>query len=89
MVSKQFRLYGRVQGVGFRYYITQKANMLGIKGFVRNEADGTVYIEATAPDQKTMQVFEGYLRQGPSLARVDKIDATDLPPQSFDNFEIR
>ena len=89
MVSKQFRLHGRVQGVGFRYYITQKANMLGITGFVRNEPDGTVYIEATAPDHKTMDVFVEYLKQGPSLARVDKVDAIDLPKQTFTTFEIR
>ncbi len=89
MVSKQFRLYGRVQGVGFRYYITQKANMLGIKGFVRNEPDGTVYIEATAPDAKTMDIFLGYLKQGPSLARVDKVDNIDIPLQNFTSFEIR
>ena len=89
MISKQIRLHGRVQGVGFRYYITQKANMLGIKGFVRNEPDGTVYIEATAPDQKTMDIFLEYLKQGPSMAKVVKIDTSDIPVQTFSIFEIR
>ena len=88
MVSKQFRLYGRVQGVGFRYYIMQKANMLNIRGFVRNEPDGTVYIEATAPEEKTMEIFIEYLKQGPSMARVDKIDIIDIPVQKFSMFEI-
>ena len=89
MISKQFKLYGKVQGVGFRYYISQKANMLGIKGFVRNEPDGSVFIEASASDEKTMKIFLEYLKQGPSLARVDNVNVIDIPVQTFAEFEIR
>ncbi len=89
MVSKQFRIHGYVQGVGFRYYISQKAKMLGIKGFVRNETDGTVLIEATAHNPKAMNMFAEYLKQGPALARVSKVDEFDIPQQDFTNFEIR
>ncbi len=89
MIAKQIRLFGRVQGVGFRYYILQKAHKLHIKGFVRNEPDGTVYIEAEAPDEKTMNIFIEYLKQGPALARVDKYQVNDLPVQHFTDFVIK
>ncbi len=89
MVSKQITITGRVQGVGFRYFIYQKAHMLGIKGFVRNEPDGTVYIEAIAPDQQTMDTFLDYLRRGPSLARVENVIVNDIPPGNYSGFSIR
>ncbi|PKP49853.1 MAG: hypothetical protein CVT92_14890 [Bacteroidetes bacterium HGW-Bacteroidetes-1] len=40
------QIFGRVQGVGFRYYTVHKAMELGVYGFVQNKGDGSVYIEA-------------------------------------------
>ncbi len=88
MVARQIKVTGRVQGVGFRYYTYKKAHMLGIKGFVRNEPDGSVYIEAVAPDHKTMEIFIDYIKQGPSAARVDNVIVNDIPPTNFDSFQI-
>ncbi|MDN6385971.1 MAG: acylphosphatase [Alkalibacterium sp.] len=62
-------LSGRVQGVGFRFSTKQAADELGVKGIVRNEADGTVYVEATS-DKKHLDQFIELLRKGPSPAAV-------------------
>lgn len=45
MVRKQIKFYGRVQGVGFRYHAKNAAVSLGLTGFVRNESDGSVFME--------------------------------------------
>ena len=68
-----------MQGVGFRYYIYQKALVLGVNGWVRNLTDGRVECCGEA-DSKTLEIFENYLRTGPSFSRVDvlKIKVHDL-----------
>ena len=45
MIRRRYQIYGRVQGVGFRYTVVQAANALGLTGWVRNERDGTVTTE--------------------------------------------
>lgn len=89
MITKQIQIYGLVQGVGFRYFVLQKAKALNIKGFVKNEIDGSVYIEASATDQILMDTFIKFVNQGPPLARVKKILINDLPIKKFTNFQIR
>ena len=49
-IRKHILFYGRVQGVGFRYYAVMKANQLGLTGWVRNLEDGTVEMEAEGPE---------------------------------------
>jgi len=79
---------GRVQGVGFRWWCLRVADVLGVRGSVRNRADGTVEIRAAA-DPSTLTAFEGRLRSGPSLARVDEIEATpSAEPVAGDGFVI-
>lgn len=68
------KIHGRVQGIGFRYWAVKKAEEIGgISGWVHNESDGTVEIrmrgEETALDQMLLACH-----QGPSLARVDKVE---------------
>jgi acylphosphatase len=64
---------GRVQGVGFRWRARETAQSLHIKGWVRNNADGTV--ETWAEGEKTaLDQFLSWLQQGPSYARVDHVD---------------
>lgn len=65
---------GRVQGVGFRWWCRRVADELGVRGRVRNRADGTVEIVAAA-DPPALAAFEDRLRAGPSMARVEDIDA--------------
>lgn len=79
---------GRVQGVGFRWWCVRVAEGLGVRGSVRNRADGAVEIRAAA-DPSTLAAFEGRLRAGPSLARVEEIEAApSAEPVAGDDFVI-
>jgi acylphosphatase len=69
---------GKVQGVGFRYYTKQIAKELNIAGFVKNQHDGSVYIEALGEDWEIDQFIES-CKQGPAWARVDDIIISTLP----------
>lgn len=67
------QIYGVVQGVGFRYTTKHLADQLGVNGIVRNENDGSVYVEALASDNQIEQFIEE-LAKGPSpSAVVDKV----------------
>lgn len=67
---------GRVQGVGFRFTTKQAADELGVSGIVRNESDGTVYVEANGSEENIAHFIEA-LRKGPSpSAHVDKVVVT-------------
>ena len=80
---------GRVQGVGFRWFVLQAARRLGISGDVRNLRDGAVEIRARgAADDLGALLEEG--RRGPDGARVDGVErsAIDGSPE-FDGFDIR
>lgn len=69
---------GKVQNVGFRFYTNKKAVELGIKGYVKNMPDGSVYIEAEA-DEVTLDHFVLWCKKGPSWARVDELLIQDAP----------
>ena len=77
-----FRVSGRVQGVGFRWWTVCEARRLGLRGTVRNRPDGTVEVHAAGPDAALLRL-ESRLRDGPPHARVDRVDtvpaARDLP----------
>ncbi|MBI2645334.1 acylphosphatase [Candidatus Uhrbacteria bacterium] len=72
-VRTVIHVYGRVQGVGYRYAVVEKAQELSLCGCARNEKDGSVYIEVEG-DQKAVHEFLRWSRRGPSGARVDKVD---------------
>lgn len=71
---------GRVQGVGFRWFVARAAARHGIAGFVRNEPDGSVYCEAEAEAQPALNAFVADVRQGPPGSRVDDLALTPEPP---------
>ncbi len=82
------QIFGRVQGVGFRYYTQKKAEELDIKGYVRNRPDGSVYIVAEgSPD--ALESFVYWCEEGPSWARVSKVEKQEIPPNGHKQFEIR
>lgn len=66
----QVRVLGRVQGVGFRYFVQRTAVARGLSGFVLNQEDGAVSLELQGPDPD-LQVALSEIRRGPHLARVD------------------
>ncbi len=82
------QVYGRVQGVGFRYYTHQKAIELGIAGFVENRADGSVYIEAEG-EAKALGDFVMWCHRGPQWARVSEVKMAPMPPLGINGFSVR
>ena len=76
-------VHGRVQGVGFRYYVERIACRLGLDGYVKNRFDGTVEIRAAGPVSQLAKL-EREIRSGPSLARVDRVEIREAsaPPGS-------
>jgi len=79
---------GRVQGVSYRLSAKAKADELGVSGFVRNEPNGDVYLEAEAAEE-VLYKFIKWCNLGPSLAKVEKIDALPGEPVGYSQFEIR
>jgi len=86
--ARRFVVRGRVQGVGFRWFVEREAKTLGIAGWVRNNADSSVEILAMGtPDQ--LSALRGRLRQGPRAARVDNVEESEAKPISgLTNFRI-
>ena len=82
------QVYGRVQGVGFRFYTQKKARELAITGYVRNRADGSVYIEATG-EAENMNLFIRWCEEGPTWAHVSKIEQQEIPVFKADDFRIK
>ena len=81
------RFHGRVQGVFFRDFIKRNADMLGIKGFVRNEPDGIVYTEAEG-EQGKLEEFLKLCKKGPQSAKVDKVETEEGELKHFEDFVI-
>lgn len=74
---KAYRITGRVQGVGFRWWARETARRLGLRGLIRNDSDGSVFVEAEG-DAASMEQFYQSLQTGPSSAFVEAVreDAT-------------
>jgi acylphosphatase len=88
--SRRFLISGRVQGVGFRYFVQSVAIRESLSGWVRNLDDGRVET-AAAGDADAMERFERALRHGPSSARIDNVVVDDTFPMSdhASGFHIR
>ncbi len=88
-ITKRYLIQGRVQGVAFRAFTREQARKLGIKGYVRNLPTGEVECVAQGTPEK-LEIFEGYLWEGPPLARVRNIqeEILDPPPSLPFPFEI-
>ena len=80
-------LFGRVQQVGFRYFVQRLANELGVNGFVRNEPNAAVYIEAEG-DEGIIDVFIEHCKMGPSHSKVTKSFVNPKPVQGFKGFTV-
>ena len=86
MAAQSIRIRGQVQGVGFRPFVWQQANRFGVQGDVRNDAEG-VLIHAEAEDLSGF--IDALQKEPPPLARIDSIEATDVPTQpSLSGFTI-
>lgn len=83
------RVHGKVQGVFFRASTQEKAQELGLTGFVQNEPDGTVYLQAEG-DPEALKKLEAWVQVGPKRAKVEKVELEEKEGlKGFMRFEQR
>lgn len=91
MVTRQIRVRGRVQGVGFRYGLRREAARAGVRGWVRNRRDGSVEAVLQGEALAVERVVQ-WARHGPSPARVDDLQESGVEPgfdTRYEGFEER
>ena len=91
--NEEIRLYavveGRVQGVGFRYFVEENALSLGLQGWVRNRWEGTVEFTAEG-ERQSLEKLLAFVRRGPRSSYVSHVRADWLPATGeFRDFRIR
>lgn len=83
------RIRGRVQGVGYRAFVRKQARALGLRGWVRNEQDGSVQAVVEGP-RGDLGALRQMCDEGPPFARVDQVEAIwDDATGEFPGFDIR
>ena len=88
MAALRFLVQGRVQGVGFRWWVWRQATRLGVHGLARNLRDGSVEVIAEGSDSALLEL-ERLLAQGPAAAHVERVEKSQVPhevliPNGFD-----
>ena len=81
MATVHFEVIGKVQGVGFRWFVREAARRAGLSGWVRNRADGHVEVAASGPENAITELLSA-ARVGPPGARVDHV--VELPLNELD-----
>ncbi len=79
---------GRVQGVSYRFSAHARALKLGLNGFVRNQANGNVYLEIEGSEDSIHKMID-WCQIGPPLADVEEVEATEATMRYFSSFEIK
>ena len=87
MKTLKIRIYGTVHGVGFRYSTQQQADKLKLKGWVKNEVDGSVSAQVTGEDS-AVDSFEKWCNHGPESAKVEKVTSEKKPTEKYQIFEV-
>ena len=85
--AKRYFVRGRVQGVGYRYFVQRHAAELGIRGYTRNLDDGRVEVYAIAASGKLSEL-EGRLWKGPPFSDVRSVDGMEAPVERYHSFQI-
>ena len=88
MMHWNITVYGRVQGVSFRYYTCLKGKEIGLTGYVMNMPDGSVYIEAEGSVDQLNRLLK-WCDNGPVLAKVTDTQVEESEVIGFRDFEIR
>jgi acylphosphatase len=88
-VVHRFVVHGLVQGVGFRWFVARHAERLGLAGWVRNRADGTV--EVLISGDQGLAEFEQALARGPMGARVERVEKLEVASEHVpsNGFEVK
>jgi acylphosphatase len=86
----RFLVYGRVQGVGFRWFVFREAERRGLRGFARNRRDGSVEVIAAGTPQALEELGQ-VLERGPAQAHVERVERSDVPHEVVlpNDFDIR
>jgi len=84
----RYLVHGRVQGVGYRYFVLRQAEALGVTGFARNRADGSVEVLAEGSEQ-ALADLEAQLREGPSFSEVSHVERETVASRGDFSFHIR
>lgn len=84
----EIRVYGRVQGVGFRYGATRQARRLNLKGWVENLPDGSVRT-AVQGDEKSCMDFIRWCRSGTGYSWVERLEINEMALEKFTSFTVR
>ena len=87
MCHLNIRIYGQVHGVFFRAAAQDKARELGLVGSAANKSDGSVYVEAEG-EEEPLRKFAAWCRQGPPLAKVERVETEPGQPKNFTEFRI-
>ena len=87
-IARFYRIRGRVQGVGFRYFAEKAAQELGIRGWVRNDDDGTVQVYAVGT-QEQLSEMAGLLWKGPRWAEVRGVEESEAAVEKCSDFSVR
>jgi acylphosphatase len=82
LTRAHLRIRGHVQGVSFRYYARQRAESLGLAGWVRNASDGSVEVVVEGTDE-AVQRFIDWAHDGPSMARVEQVEIQSEEPEGL------
>jgi len=87
-LAKLYRVRGRVQGVGFRYFVEHSAKTLEISGWVRNVDDGSVEVYASGTAAQ-LSDLAGLLWQGPRWAEVRGVEEMEAALEDYSGFSVR
>lgn len=87
MKHLNIKIHGKVQGVFYRVTTKAVADLLSVKGFIKNEKDGTVYIEAEG-DEFSLGEFLEFCHKGSDKAVVEKVETIETELKNYRNFEI-
>ncbi len=88
MAARRITVIGRVQGVFFRAHTQEKAEELGLKGWVRNTEDNGVEIHAEGP-KEALDALERWCHRGPVGAEVTAVQSETATPEELEEFTIR
>ena len=86
-LAKRWLVTGRVQGVGFRYFVQYQANALGLTGWARNLDDGRVEVYAVGTPDRLSQLAAA-LHTGPRMADVRSVQETEAVVKSLSGFAV-
>ena len=88
IISASLTITGKVQGVGYRYFVLKKANELGLNGYVQNLPNGSVYAEVDGNADAINHLIES-CRKGPAFAQVHDVVVSKISPKKHIGFTIQ